>query len=165
MIGSELYTPKKANVLVASLSMASCDAACAAIMGIEPGSIEHIRLAGGAAEPYRIIGAAFQEVGTRFEAAPNELGYLGQKYGIRIIVGKPCSSCIGALCHTLEKIARQKPALLAKLTIAVGAKPEEHVGNDCVLIGNCARNYSNGQIIVLGCAPTSEMIIAGLARE
>jgi len=159
ILGSELYEPIRGNVLIASRNAVACDYVCARIIGINPASIGHIELARKAKklEKIKLIGQIPRK---KFKTSPPNLRALEKKFKIKIIDGKPCSSCIGALYLCLKKTKQQAPELLKNLKIIIGNCQK---ADNCVRFGNCAAE--KGKISVYGCTPTSFNFIACLKNR
>jgi len=161
VLASELYEPVKGNVLVASKDAVACDSVCAKIMGINPEKIGYIKLIKKTKKfkKIRLIGDKILQVSKKFKTTPPNLKTLEKEYKIRIIDGKPCSNCIGALYLCLKKTKQQAPWLLKNLKILIGNSKKD--AKDCIRFGNCASRHNN-KIIIYGCTPISSDFIKQL---
>lgn len=158
VLASELYEPVKGNVLVASKDAVACDSVCAKLMGINPEKIAYIRLTKKTRKlkKIKIIGDKILQVSKKFKTTLPNLKALEKEYKIRIIDGKPCSNCIGALYLCLKKTKQQAPWLLKNLSILIGNSKKDV--KDCIGFGNCASRHNN-KIIIYGCTPLSSDFI------
>ena len=166
IVGSELYKPRRGEVIVASLDRVACDAVCARIMGLNPYEVDHIRLAEkqglGYIIPDEIIGAEIGSVSQPFRSSPPDMQALEEEYNIKIVDGNACSACIGSLYLALKKTKETNPGLLDGLEIIMGPTAKGYIGNNSILFGNCS-GKGNG-ISVPGCVPTSSDFISALTR-
>jgi uncharacterized protein (DUF362 family) len=155
ILGSELYRPRPAHVLVASEDFIACDAVCANVMGVDADKVEHLRLASYLGErdiaKMQIHGRLFS-VAPPFRSTPPGLESMAEEFGVEIIDGKPCSSCIGGLYYILGKLKKQRPEMLKGLRIAIG-NCEGFDLSGAILFGNCSYNQNSES--APGCPPTT----------
>ncbi|MBI4980607.1 DUF362 domain-containing protein [Candidatus Woesearchaeota archaeon] len=177
ILGSELDEPKKGKVLAASVDLVAADYACAKIMGLEPYSVDHLRLAaergsGGdislIPSELEIIGGEISSFSTKFKSQPPGTESLEQEYQVFIKDGQACSSCLGALYLSFKKVKTQRPELLSILAgkeMVLGDYSGE-INPEALLFGNCAvhKNKSFGTA-VRGCVPTTSDFISGLLQS
>lgn len=176
ILGSELYEPKKGNVLVASQNLLALDYVCAQIMGLEPDSVDHLRLAvereigkntSLIPSNLEVIGEEISSLSTKFKSQPPGTECLEQEYQVTIKDGRACSSCLGALYLSLKKVKTHKPELLSILTgkdIVLGAYSGEN-NPGALFFGNCAVKFDQNGIPVPGCVPTTSDFLSGLLRS
>jgi hypothetical protein len=86
---------------------------------------------------------------------------LAEKFGVQIIDGAPCSSCVGALYLSLKKLSTLNPELLATLQFAVG--PDAPVVRpETICFGSCC--CASRGILVRGCPPVSNDLMIALQQ-
>jgi hypothetical protein len=161
-----LYEPIKGNVLIASQNLFALDCLCAKVMGIEPYSVEHLRLADGEhlTTNLEIAGGSISSFSRKFKSQPPGLTSLEEEYSVKIKNGQACSSCLGALYLSLRKAKAQKPELLFGKEIVIGSYAGE-VSSRTLFFGNCAvkKNRGNGTAIP-GCVPSTSDFMEGLSQ-
>lgn len=161
ILGSELYEPKKRGLLIASDDLAACDVVCARVMGIDPEKVKFLNMAEELkVEKVIVLGDAIVNSPV-FQTCDPGLDHMAKKFGIRIINGDPCTSCIGGLYHILNKLARTMPENLNDLEIAVGDCKSKCVHEDTVLFGKCA-SEADGEFKIRGCPPTTSDFLSML---
>jgi len=166
ILGSELYEPRKGGVLIASTDFVASDSICAEIMGVKPTDVKHLKLAyeKGLGEididKITIYGDALFSVNPPFISTPYGLKYMEKEFGVNIIDGNPCSTCIGGLYLGLKKIKTTKPELLKEgLRIAVGDCRCIDNSATTIYYGVCSHQEGDDGLYVAGCAPTSSDLI------
>jgi uncharacterized protein (DUF362 family) len=168
ILGSELYEPKRRGILIASLNSVNCDAVCAQAMGINPRIVRFLNLAKsrnlGEIIPGKIgiIGDSLDNSSV-FKTCTTGLAGMAKQFNIKIIDGKPCSSCVGGLFHILNKVSHNNPQLLKNLKLVVGSHNNYKIPADAVIFGNCACRSGNN-FKILGCPPTTSDFIKCLKK-
>jgi len=166
--------PKEIGCIILGKNTVSVDAVAAAVMGIDPMTIEHVKLGQengvGQADLSRInvIGDKINDVKVQFELPPSEEALFAEALRLLEISpdiidgrhGDVCSTCmlnylgpIWALRDDAGKSYKQKIYLIS----GHGELPTEHEGQ-LLLWGNCQKkNYMKCKetaIFVEGCPPT-----------
>ena len=168
ILGSELYEPREAGMMVVSSDLLMCDKACAQLMGLDPAEIRHLALAEQSAArkgwgPEREI--LFLDDVPRdlsFRSAPRGVQSLQDMFGVEVIGAPPCSSCTGALHHSLARIRANRPDLLEGVTLAF--HPYSGTGRpNAVRFGTCANEEGN-LWNVAGCPPVSADLVTVLEK-
>lgn len=158
--GSEMYSPRHSGVLIAAPNLFTCDLISAKIMGIHPLSIGHILLAYAHGlgdihiQDTEIFGKMFT-LNPPFKNSPPELKDLEREFGVKIIDGNPCSSCIGSLYLSLKKTKTKKLELLHNIKIAIGDCKNSQEAKGAIRFGLCSYK-NNDPLSVKGCSPRSD---------
>lgn len=164
ILGSELYEPKKRGILIASDDLVACDFICAKAMGIDPEKISFLNLAIRSEKiEINILGSGIEN-NPVFQTCKSGLGYMGKQFGIRIVDGDPCTSCVGGLYHILNKLTQTMPESLNGLEVAIGDCKDECIHENAILFGNCACE-SHGKFKVRGCPPMTSDFIGTLEHR
>lgn len=171
ILGSELYEPVRGDVLIASLDIVALDYVSARIMGLEPKSVEHLRLAMKCKSwkqklptDLKIIGQKVSSVSKKFKSQITGLDNLKKEYQVTIRNGQACSSCLGALYLSLKKAKTKTPESLIGTEIVIGNYSEK-VGSEALYFGNCAaKRCPEPNQLVPGCVPTTSDFLERLIR-
>ncbi|HJX24118.1 MAG TPA: DUF362 domain-containing protein [Candidatus Bathyarchaeia archaeon] len=169
--------PVPMDLIIAGRNRLAVDMVATAIMGFEPKTLRFIRKAVAAGfgprkiDDIEILGPRIEEVKRAFERPPKELEPLP---GVKLIVGSPCSSCIGEYSYgvfrlkslgTLEKIKDK----MNGLTIAIGPKAKDMIPKEArkniLLLGNCLEGICDEGAHAKGCPPFFYDSIAALYGE
>ena len=169
--------PVPMDLIIAGRNRLAVDMVATAIMGFEPKTLRFIRKAVTAGfgprkiDDIEILGPRIEEVKRAFERPPKELEPLP---GVKLIVGSPCSSCIGEYSYgvfrlkslgTLEKIKDK----MNGLTIAIGPKAKDMIPKEArkniLLLGNCLEGICDEGAHAKGCPPFFYDSIAALYGE
>lgn len=153
------------GLIAAGDNCVAADAAGAALMGFDPYSIDHIKLAEqaglGSADlgEIRFLGSEIEAYSGRyrFSAPKNPFAIAEQSGGnVQIVQGGPCSVCLNSLGNSLAEF-HDDLHLLEDVMIFVGpeADPEAYPGTKKkILFGNCLCRQRHCGYYVKGCPPT-----------
>ena len=169
-LGPSAGSPKPLGLFVAGADCLAVDAVAAHLMGFDPSTILHLRLAADATgvciEPQAIATepAELDALVDPFAPAPTELSveYPG-------IVVHDCDSCSACLSTVVMLLERYHSDLLdyagpdRKFHLAVG-KSVENIPPGTVLIGNCTATKKAHNLFVKGCPPVPSDILAAIKK-
>ena len=169
--------PVPMDLIIAGRNRLAVDMVATAIMGFEPKTLRFIRKAVAAGfgprkiDDIEVLGPRIEEVMRAFERPPKEMEPLP---GVKLIVGSPCSSCIGEYSYgvfrlkslgTLDKIKDK----MNGLTIAIGPKAKDMIPKEArkniLLLGNCLEGICDEGAHAKGCPPFFYDSIAALYGE
>jgi hypothetical protein len=147
------------NLILAGRDVAAVDAVTCAVMDIDPGEVETIRLADtqgigtGRLESIEVLGRSVDEV--RHTFARPDVRISGLFPGYTIIKGGPCVHCYGRARIFLETLQKSGvPDNAGISTMLVGIKPRnpdlQEINGDVVFIGDCALESSTDLRYALG---------------
>ncbi|MCS7112658.1 MAG: DUF362 domain-containing protein [Nitrososphaerota archaeon] len=173
LIGMEGFGPLvgeaiELGIIVAGFDVVSVDSIASYMMGVDPYEVLHIRYAGerglGVLELDRVkvYGLDPSIVRRPFKLPPRSIA--GDYPGVHLILGDPCSGCIGSIATalTIMKESAELKALIDMygcLTVAIGPKArlDESKGLT-VLCGRCLYRTNVDGIFIPGCPPQSYLI-------
>ncbi len=185
IIGSEGEAPvhgrrKDAAVLAMGTDMLEVDLVCCKIMGIEPFSVNHIRLLlpkDGTVPQIMTVGERIDELKTMFVQPDLRYGKVLNIYSWRN--PRSCPLCSVVFNRAME-VAKRNPkywfsflpafmyqAIFKRIDLIKGPSPEMPEDNRFVLcFGDCAQKTAEavGRPFVRGCPPKPEDILAGLKQ-
>lgn len=147
--------PVQMDRIVAGTDPVSVDGYCARLIGLDPVSIEYIRLAEqygvGSSEPMEVV-----EIGTpRVSREPLTLGSISAGLTRRVHQRQACSACLGSLIHALYRLKELGDRRALDMDIYVG-QGYRGVAVDGFGIGNCTRTALSH---VAGCPPRADDIV------
>jgi uncharacterized protein (DUF362 family) len=172
--------PKRPGLIVAGTDTVAVDTVTATIMGHDPSTVDHIRIAGelGIGETdltkIEVLGAALEEVMYPFEPARlgaqslvESLGFDGVRYHgwTPGLSGSECTGCIDTFMNALVALRDDVPGVQKPLDVVIGSRDvPEGVGDNVLCYGNCqAKNRDKGTWLK-GCPPELKPTYMTLAR-
>jgi hypothetical protein len=163
-LGPGAGQPKGAGLVVAGSDALAADWIAARLMGIDPETVAHLRLAKKrrAFDPagIRCTPRDYQRLIVPFSRPPSKISF---RYpGVQVFEKESCSACLNTLYLFLERYHhRLKPYLdiFGTLNLAVG-KGANAVPKETIFIGNCCDHLAGqtGGTLVVGCPPTDGQI-------
>ncbi|MFX1239268.1 MAG: DUF362 domain-containing protein [Promethearchaeota archaeon] len=161
ILGSELYNPKKGDILAGSNDLISLDVHCAELMGFRIEDVKHLNLF--QKPQYQLISDIRSM--PNFNKPLSSLEDIEKEYNVKILGTSACSNCIGALIRGLQK-AKKRKILRKKITFVIG--PLTKLGlikdNNIISIGNCSANDGFKSIHVAGCPPISNQVVEAISQ-
>ncbi len=170
-LGPSAGTPKRLDAAVASWDAVAADAAACRLMGIDPLTVPHIRLAGerglGVADPEAIefVPDDYEKFVSPFERPPEDLALVFPD--VVIYEAGACSACVSTAMLFLQRFAGEITDYRledGKLHIALG-KDVEDVPAGTVVIGNCAAKHAGKGPFAKGCPPVASRIYRAITGK
>jgi uncharacterized protein (DUF362 family) len=172
--------PVKPGLIVAGIDTVAVDTVTATIMGHDPSTVGHIRIAGelGLGENdidrIEVVGAPLEEVKHPFEPARlgahnlvESLGFNGVRYHgwTPGHSGSECTGCIDTFLNALVALRDDVPGVQRPLDVVMGSRDmPDGVGDNVLCYGNCqAKNRDKGTWLK-GCPPELQPTYMTLAR-
>jgi uncharacterized protein (DUF362 family) len=166
-LGPIYPNPVEMNLVVASKDVVAADAVASAVMGIDPFEVTTTRLAHtegmgvGDLDSIEISGRGIDEVKRYFHRP--KWNPIGCSANAIICPGGTCHFCLAQISAALERLRRQD--LLDKMEstyIITGVNPviPEKSDRKVIIVGDCARQYSDMGIFVPGCPPLPHITVA-----
>ena len=168
-LGPAYGTPVNLGVIVSSFDAVAADVVSAEIMGIDPLTIEYIKLAGeqglGCTDTSRIktVGLTIQDVQYKFKTLKLDFNAYKEQ-GIIIHEAGACSGCHHFMEGLLTVHLKDNLDLLKGYTIIFGqtVKIPEKIEGELLLFGSCTRHYRKEGVYIPGCPPFYKDVIAFL---
>ena len=168
-LGPIYGSPVDLGLILASFDTVAVDTVSAQVMGMDPDSIEYIKLAAeqglgtGDTSRIKIAGNKISAVKKVFKRAEIELKRF-REYGIRILEGGACSGCRHTLETYLIKLETKGQALPpGDITFLLGTGPDtghlDDMDGKIFKFGACTRSAGSvNDIYIPGCPPHVETI-------
>jgi len=163
-LGPSAGTPKRVDVVLASTNCFAADAVAAAIMGIKPEDIPHLRLtAERAGESISIDDISIDPSNWRdwikpFELPPKEISLNFPK--VEVLDCESCSACVSTLTMFLKRNYKDIADYLP-LKFAIG-KGHDVIPEGTLCVGNCTIKKCGDNKLVKGCPPVASDILKAL---
>jgi uncharacterized protein (DUF362 family) len=163
-LGPSAGVPRKLDAAAASLDPVAADAVACRLMGIDPLSVAHIRLAAekgvGTADPGRIevIPEDYERFASPFERSPEDLAIAFP--GVVIYEAGACSACVSTAMLFLQRYRDKIKGYGlgdGKIHLALGSDVGE-VPAGTIVIGNCAAIHEGRGPFAKGCPPVASRI-------
>jgi len=165
-MGPSAGTPRPVGLVVAGTDYLAADAIAARLMGFEPQTVAHLRLAGANAS--RVLDVAEIEVdpddydrfAVQFTPPPDDIAI--EFPNVEVSDRESCSACLSTVAVFLKRYYGELAEMLGPectLCIAIGKGQHEPKGVT-VCVGNCAEKFGDRGIYVRGCPPVASDIYA-----
>ncbi|MEW6380961.1 MAG: DUF362 domain-containing protein [bacterium] len=170
-LGPSEGDPKKAGLVVASQDCLAADAVAAFLMGFEPASIPHLRMAAERGTGtidlagMHILPPDYHHFRQSFAPPPKKISI--QYPNVVVHDCNSCSACLSTTLLFLRRYLSQVPASLfqdGKLILGIGKELKDPPPG-VVLIGNCTASHKDKGIYVPGCPPIASSILLRLQEE
>jgi uncharacterized protein (DUF362 family) len=159
---------KNRGFVLAGTDIVAVDAVAASLMGLNPSTIETIRLGHEAGlgemdlSRIDIIGDDVQDLVMNFEQ-PRQ--FLRRAFPLLQLSAKnACSGCLIPLFSALRKIEEKGISVKSETLLILGKQDAPPSGSMAVCIGECTKKFSAGSWLA-GCPPTKEELFAFLNAE
>ncbi|MBN1801726.1 MAG: DUF362 domain-containing protein [Candidatus Lokiarchaeota archaeon] len=155
ILGSELYVPKKGNILAGSNDLLSLDTHLSKLIGFSREEVKHLSLF----EKPEFEVLSDEIIIPNFNKPNASIEDIEKEYKVKIIGRLFCSNCIGALIRGIKK-AKDKGYLENEITFVIG-KQEGKVtipSEEFISVGNCMGGLNGKGIHIAGCPPVSNQI-------
>ncbi|MFX1294932.1 MAG: DUF362 domain-containing protein [Promethearchaeota archaeon] len=161
VIGSELYSAKKGNILAGSNDLVSLDLHCSKLMGFKKQNVKYLNLF--ETRKYKII-TNIKSI-SKFNKKPSSLEEIEKKYNVNIIGRAMCSSCLGFLINGLKK-AKNENLLKNKITTVIGPQKDlqSSISDEYIIIGNCLKHLESKGLFISGCPPISSDLVETIKK-
>lgn len=159
---------KNSGFVLAGTDIVAVDAVAASLMGLNPSSIDTIRLghAAGLGEMdlsrITITGDDTKDLAMNFEQPRLFLRRVFPR--LRLMADQACSGCLIPLFSALKSIEDQKIPMRDSLLLVLGRQQKAGMIADAVCIGRCAKQHAVGAHLA-GCPPTREEVYEFLKKE
>lgn len=163
-LGPSAGTPKRLDAAVASLDSVAADAVACRLMGIDPLSIPHIRLAAkkeaGTAdlEDINVVPSDYETFASAFERPPEDIALVFPD--VVIHEAGACSACVSTVMLFLQRFLEEMREYRiedGKIHIVLGNDVED-VPAGTIVIGNCAAAHKGRGPFAKGCPPVASRI-------
>jgi len=170
-LGPSEGEPKKANLVVASLDCLAADAVAAFLMGFEPASIPHLRMAAERGlgtidlDRIKILPPEYRLFQQSFAPPPKKISI--QYPDVTVHDCNSCSACLSTTLLFLRRYLPEVPKSLfqdGKLILGIG-KDIKDPPPGIVLIGNCTAAHKEAGIYIPGCPPIASSILLRLKEK
>lgn len=164
-LGPSAGTPRNAGIVVASVNPFAADAVACALMGVDPISIPHLRIASERGygtidlSQLDIHPSSWKDWVASFAPPPESLSIAFQ--GVEVLDSKSCSACQSTLLMFLKRYGDQLKTSLQKdgtLKVAIG-KGHTTIPANSLCIGNCTAKFKKEAVHVSGCPPVASEIL------
>jgi uncharacterized protein (DUF362 family) len=156
-------------VLVAGRDIVATDSVAASLMGLNPGSVDTIRLGAeaglGTMDLTRIslVGQDLAHLKMNFELPQETIRKRFQ--GLRILDGKgACSGCLIPMLSALAYFEERGGRLNSPLTLILGKGISLPENGEALFLGDCAKGTSSEGLLIEGCPPDRGEIIRALRK-
>ena len=168
-LGPSAGSPKKLGAVVCSMNCLGADSVAAELMGIDPASIHHLRLAfsemreaGKILDQFNVYPEDYKQRSLPFAPPPEKISL--EFENVRVEDRDSCSACLSTVLMFLRRYYEDFADYFSessplKLALGKGIGPQEE---GTVLIGNCAAHRKAGCIFVKGCPPVASEILRAL---
>jgi len=163
-LGPSAGTTKNLDIVLASTDFFAADAVAAALMGLKPEEIPHLRLSAERAgksislNDITVEPANWQDWIKPFELPPKEISLNFPK--VEVLDCESCSACVSTLTMFLKRnyadIADYLP-----MKFAIG-KGHDEIPAGTLCVGNCTIKKAGKNTLVKGCPPVASDILKAL---
>jgi uncharacterized protein (DUF362 family) len=166
-IGPMHGEPVNLGLIVTSMDTVAADAVGAAVMGVDPQKVTHIRLAAeqglGCSDLSNIdvVGKAIAEVRRPFKIAKIDLKEFEKKLGIQVVESGACSGCRQVVDSLFSYYMKNDLDIFRDRTIVFGqnVKLPSKIKGKLILFGPCTKKYRGQGDYMPGCPPMQEMVM------
>ncbi len=155
ILGSELYEPKKGNIIAGSNDLLSLDTHLSELMGFSREDVRYLKLF--EKPDFEVISSKISLI--NFNKPNASMEDLEREYNIKIIGNSFCSNCAGGLIRGLKK-AKDQGILKKQVTFVIGLQ-KNNISipkGKFISIGNCLEGLKTKCIHVAGCPPVSNQV-------
>lgn len=166
-LGPSAGTPKKLNIVIASTNYLAADAVAAAIMGLNPIDVPHLRLSAERCgqsielDDIDVSPKGWTDWISPFELPPEKISLNFPK--VEVLDNESCSACVSTLTMFLKRNYKDIADYLP-LKFAIG-KGHEEIPDGTLCVGNCTIKKCRDNILVKGCPPVASDILKALIRH
>ena len=170
-LGPSAGEPKPAHLIVAGTDFVAADATAARLMGFEPESIPHLRMAAergvGAlrSEQIDVSPADYLSFRTPFSPPPKDISI--QMPNVVVHENGACSACVSTVLMFLKGYESELADYFledGRFHLAMG-RGVDHLPDGSLLVGNCTARHRERGILVRGCPPVPSQMVAALRRR
>lgn len=175
IIACELYEPKNTGVIIASTEALIADIIASRLMKIEENMIKHINILKRLKnfdkentlnnEEIKYIDKISNILKINLKTANKGINEISRIFNVKICPNNACSSCIGSLYYTLNKLTNNQLKELSNKRIHLGKNNNNNnqskIIEDDICFGNCAIK-KNSRHNIKGCPPISRDFIDSL---
>ncbi len=167
-LGPTHGTPVNLGIIIASRDTVAADVVAAEIMGINPDSIEYVRLAAqdglgcGDLSRIEVVGEKLEKVKRPFKQVKLNFEEF-KSMGIFIEEDSACSGCRHTMESLISNLKEQNKLDLLKgyhLIFGQTVRIPPKIRGKLVNIGTCTRNYKHLGYYIPGCPPHPEDIVS-----
>jgi len=171
-LGPSEGDPKKVGLAVASQDCLAADSVATFLMGFEPASIPHLRMAAERGigeidlEKMHIVPKEYLDFRQSFAPPPKKISI--QYPNVVVHDCNSCSACLSTTLLFLRRFLPQVPASLfqdGQLILGIGKDLQDPVVPGIILIGNCTARHKEKGIHIPGCPPVASSILRRLQEE
>ncbi len=170
-LGPSAGEPKPLDLVIAGDDAFAADSVACIIMGIDPESVPHLRIASrrgyGALNPsgFIIEPENWKELCRPFAPVPQNLT---MNFPRAVILDEQsCSACQSTVLLFMKRYAEQLAEYFPdkkKIHIAIG-KGHKGIPTNTICIGNCTRRFRDAGIYIPGCPPVASSIIGAIEKK
>jgi uncharacterized protein (DUF362 family) len=167
-LGPSAGTPKSLGCVVAGAEPFAADAVACALMGIDAGSVDHLRIGSGRGygcidlEEITVSPANWREYVDSFARPPASVSI--DFAGVEVLDRNSCSACQSTLLMFLKRYADSLHDYFEEtpVRIAIG-KGHAELPEGTLCIGNCTAKHRSQTLFVHGCPPVASEILSKLS--
>ena len=159
---------KNRGFVLAGTDIVAVDAVAASLMGLNPSTIETIRLGHEAGlgemdlSRIDIVGDDARDLTMNFEQPRQYLSRVFPR--LQLSAKNACSGCLIPLFAALRRIEDERVTMRSDMQLILGKQNTQLAERMAVCIGECTKNFSTGSWLP-GCPPTKEELFAFLNSE
>ncbi len=170
-LGPSAGKPRAAHVVVAGTDAFATDAVACTLMGVDPRSVQHLRIAAERGygcidlEDMCVAPDTWKNWITPFAPVPENLSF--EFPHTRVHDRQSCSACQSTLMLFLKRYGREMLDYFpedADIQMAIG-KGHEELPEGTVCVGNCTREHKGRGLYVSGCPPVASSIIEAIKNK
>lgn len=170
-LGPSAGDPKPLDLVIVSDNAFAADSIACSIMGIDPETVPHLRIAAGRGygsidmKSFEILSPGWESLRQPFVPVPKNIA---MKFpGAVILDEQSCSACQSTVMLFMKRYEKQLPEYFPgdkPVNIAIG-KGHKGIPPGTICVGNCTRRFRDAGLYVPGCPPVASSILTAIEKS
>jgi|GEM_PF-94166 len=170
-LGPSAGDPKPLDLVIVSDNAFAADTIACSIMGIDPATVPHLRIAAGRGygsidmKSFEILSPGWESLRQPFAPVPENIA---MKFpGAVILDEQSCSACQSTVMLFMKRYGEQLSEYFPggkPVNIAIG-KGHKGIPPGTICVGNCTRRFRDAGLYVPGCPPVASSILTAIEKS